>query len=290
VKRQHFLDCPTVIGKRCGHGRSCGLTSMAQTCVRRANVIDRPDQLHPVMPRPWAPCQGPASPRQHRQTFAERCVQPLDSGRVDHAVALRATPARLDARWCAIHHTAFDVDPTPLHRALDHVRHTDVVPGPQPRASMGAWPHRITKRLVDGPYIGAQAVDTDQERAGGPHSGAPARGGAAPASGRGGCSARQPATTACGPSSPVPSSPCPPVFSHGSPPLGPVPGHAGARPAARGRPALVGPLAPAKLPPSAHPRQRQPQWPMADNHARARSRPSPQSPPQCAAGRRRCLW
>src|SRR5262245_38715746 len=140
---------------------------MAQTCVRRAKVIDRPDRIHPVMQRQWATYQCPASPRQHRQTLAERRVQPLAIGRVDHAVAVRATLERLDARWCASYNTAFDVDHTPLHIALDNLRNTDVFPGTQLRASMGACPHRITKRLADGPYIGAQAVDTDQERAGG---------------------------------------------------------------------------------------------------------------------------
>ena len=70
MKRPPFLDGPTVISKLCGHGRSCGITSLAQTFVRRAKVIDRPDQIHPVMPCQRATGQCAASPRQRRQTFS----------------------------------------------------------------------------------------------------------------------------------------------------------------------------------------------------------------------------
>lgn len=155
-----------MISNLCRHGRSCGITSLAQTFVRRAKVIDRPDQIHPVMPCQRATGQCSALPRQRRQTFSECGVQPLERGRVDHAVALRAMPEPLDARWRAIHHAVFDVDHTPLRIGLDDLRHTDVFPGVQPRASMGTCPHRVTTCLTDGPYLGIQAVDTNQERAG----------------------------------------------------------------------------------------------------------------------------
>jgi hypothetical protein len=139
---------------------------MAQTFVRRAEVIDRPDQIQFVMQCQRATCQCAASPRQRRQTFSERGVQPLDIGRVDHAVALRAMPEHLDARWRTIHNAAFDVDHTPLRIALDNLSNTDVFPGVQPRASMGVrsknlnvpfsqhfWPHYHFLPVLHSPLL-----------------------------------------------------------------------------------------------------------------------------------------
>jgi hypothetical protein len=76
-------------------------------------------------------------------------------------------PAPLEARGRVIHHAAFAVAPPPRRIALANWRPAEGLPGVPPRASRGPWPHRVTKGLAEGSYIGLQAVDTHQERAGG---------------------------------------------------------------------------------------------------------------------------
>ena len=89
-----------------GHGRRRH-TSVAETRVRYAEVIHRPDQRHPVLPGQCVTHQRPASTGQWGQALPEWRVQPRDVRRVDHPGALQAAPERLDACRCAIHKVAF---------------------------------------------------------------------------------------------------------------------------------------------------------------------------------------
>ena len=128
-----------------------------------------------MLQRKRAARQRTASAGQRRQPLPERRVEPLDIRRVDNAVALRATPERLDARWCAVNNTAFDVDDTPLGIALDDLGDADVAPRAQLRTPLAPCPHRITKGLANRADVGTQAIRTEQQRGAGGHSDARAR-------------------------------------------------------------------------------------------------------------------
>ena len=97
MKRQQFTHCPTMVGNASSHGWRCRATGVSQTRVRGTEVIDRADQIHPVLQGQQAAGQCPASAGQRRQAFPECGVQPLKVGSIDHAVALRAPPQCLDA-------------------------------------------------------------------------------------------------------------------------------------------------------------------------------------------------
>src|SRR2546427_6302183 len=72
-------------------------TCHAQTLMRRAEVIDGADQVHPLLQGQRAARQRPASACQRRQALTERRIEPLDICRVDDPITLRAPPERLDA-------------------------------------------------------------------------------------------------------------------------------------------------------------------------------------------------
>ena len=78
--------------------------------MRRTKVRDRAHPEHPLVQCQGLACQRPAPPRQRRQAFPERRVEPLDVRRIDDPVALRAPSERLDAYRRAIDHAACRVD------------------------------------------------------------------------------------------------------------------------------------------------------------------------------------
>ena len=135
MKRQQFLDGPAMIRDASGHRRCGPATGMGQTRMRCTEIIDRPDQIHAMLQRQRAARQRPASACQRGQPLTERRVQPLDVGRIDHPVALRAAPERLDACRRAIHNAAFDLDHAPLLVALDDLGDADIAPRTQPGPS-----------------------------------------------------------------------------------------------------------------------------------------------------------
>src|SRR5882724_4089483 len=130
----------------------------------RTEVVDRTHQIHPVL-QCWHPsCQGPAAACQRCQAFAERRVQALDIGGVDDTWALRALSECLNARPCAIHETAFNLDHAPLRIALHDRRKADMAPGAQAGTPQRSRLHRITERLPNGTNVGAQPISTEQHR------------------------------------------------------------------------------------------------------------------------------
>ena len=97
------------------HRRRLLATCHVQAFMRRAEVIDGADQVHPLLQGQRAARQRPASACQRRQALTERRMQPLDIRRVDDPITLRAPPERLDACWRAIDNAAFGLDhPSPL--------------------------------------------------------------------------------------------------------------------------------------------------------------------------------
>ena len=60
------------------HRRRLLATCHAQTLVRRAEVIDGADHVHPLLQGQRAARQRPASACQRRQALTERRIEPLD--------------------------------------------------------------------------------------------------------------------------------------------------------------------------------------------------------------------
>ena len=88
MKRQQFPDRPTMIGDPGGHRWRLLAPCHVQTLVRRAEVVDRADQVHPMLQRQRTAGECPASPCQRGQALTKRGVEPLDVRRVDHPVPL----------------------------------------------------------------------------------------------------------------------------------------------------------------------------------------------------------
>src|SRR6266446_1435344 len=147
------------------HRRRLLATCHAQTLVRRAEVIDGADHIHPLLQGQRAARQRPASACQRRQALTERRIEPLDIGRVDDPITLRAPPERLDACRRAIHDAAFDLDHASLGVPLHDLRDAEVAPGAQPRTPRRAGMHRIAKSLTHCSHIRDEPIGTDQEGA-----------------------------------------------------------------------------------------------------------------------------
>src|SRR5713101_7971903 len=101
--RQQFPDGPAMICDASSHRRRLLATCHVQAFMRRAEVIDGADQVHPLLQGQRAARQRPASACQRRQALTERRIQPLDIRRVDDPITLRAPPEGLEA-YCAFHH------------------------------------------------------------------------------------------------------------------------------------------------------------------------------------------
>jgi hypothetical protein len=171
MKRQQLLDGAAMIGDSGGHGRrprdsppADHRCSQAETRVRRTEVVDGADYVHPVLQGQGAARQCPASARQRRQALTECRVQSLDVRGVDHACPLRATLERLDACRRPGDDPTLDGDDAPLRIALHDLGDADMAPGTQPGASVRSCMLWITKRLPNRPDIGDAPVGTEQQR------------------------------------------------------------------------------------------------------------------------------
>ena len=127
MKRKQLLHRPAMIGDPRRH-RWRHLLGTSQTRMRRAKVIDRPHQEHPLVQSQCLTGQSPATTSQRRETFTEGRVESLDVSGIDHPVAVRATSERLDPSGRAIDKAAFGLDDTPLLVALDDLGDHDVAP------------------------------------------------------------------------------------------------------------------------------------------------------------------
>src|SRR5439155_19510092 len=131
MKRPQFPDGPAMIRDASGHGRRRD-TSVAETRVRCAKVIDRAEQVHAMLQRQCVACERPATARQRCEAFPERRVEPLNGGRVDDAVALRAASQRLHACRCAIYHATLRCDDATTLVALHDFRDEELAPRTEP--------------------------------------------------------------------------------------------------------------------------------------------------------------
>src|SRR6516164_4913161 len=139
------------------------LLSLLQTLMRRAKVIHRADQEHPLVQRQGIACQRPAPARQRGEAFSKRRVEPLNVCRIDYPVPLRSASERLYTCRRAIDHAAVGLDHTPPLVALDHLGDQDMAPRTQPWPSALPRVDGIAKGFPNGPDVGYQAIGTDQE-------------------------------------------------------------------------------------------------------------------------------
>ena len=165
VIRQQCLHTPALIGDPGGHRRCRRPPTAAKTRVWRTKLRDRAAPIPSVLERQWTPRPRPPSPGQHGQAFAACDIEPLEVGRMDHPVAARAVPERLDVGGCAIHEAAVAAHDSPLGLPLHDLRHAEVAPATPPRAPLPPGLHGITTGLTKRPSRGAHAVGTQHEGA-----------------------------------------------------------------------------------------------------------------------------
>src|SRR5215831_4846941 len=149
MKRQQFLDGPTMIRDARGHRRGGRTTGMGQTRMWRAEIIDCSYQIPAMLQCHCAARQRTSSTGQGGQPLTKCRIEPLDVRRVDHARALGPTSERLHACGGAIYDAAFDVHDAPLGIAVHDLRDVDMTPRPQPGTPMGAWPGRVAEGLAN---------------------------------------------------------------------------------------------------------------------------------------------
>ena len=174
MKRQQFVHRPAMVGDPRRHGGR-RLLRMRQTRMRRAKVIDRAHQEHPLVQRQGVACQRPAPARQRREAFPERRVQSLNVGGIDHPVALRPASERLHACRRAIDNAAFGRDHPPPLVALDDLGDEDMAPRTQPGPSALAPCARDRERSPEWPGYRTPSHRYRPTRDDVPHSAAPAR-------------------------------------------------------------------------------------------------------------------
>src|SRR5713226_6931380 len=101
-----------------------------------AEVVDRADQIHPVVKRSGATGQGSTPAGERSQALAEGGIEPFNVGGVDHAVAaLRAAAELFDLRGRAGQNAALDTDHAPLNVVLDNLSNIEGFPGAQAGAA-----------------------------------------------------------------------------------------------------------------------------------------------------------
>ena len=145
-----------------GRYRASRLGSKAETRVICTKIIDRTDQVHPVLQRQGLACQRPATARQRCEAFPKRCVEPLHVRCIDHPVPLRPASERLHACRRAIDNAAFSLDHSPPLVALDNLSDQDMAPRTQPWPSTLARTRGIAKGLANRPDVRAQPIGTEQ--------------------------------------------------------------------------------------------------------------------------------
>src|SRR5262249_61236335 len=146
-----------MVGDPSRHGWRCLLDGV-ETLVRRAKVIDRAHQEHPLVQGQGLACQRPAPARQRREAFPERRVQPLDVRCIDDAVALRAPSERLDAGGRAVDNAAVSLDDTAPLVVLEHLVDQDVAPGAQPGPAALACGPGVATGSAESPDVRASPI------------------------------------------------------------------------------------------------------------------------------------
>ena len=152
MKRQPFVPRLAMVCAPRRHGRR-RLLCLGQTLMRRANVIGRAYQAHPLIQRQGRACQCPATTRQRREAFPERRVEPLKVRGVEHPAAWRAASERLHAGQRASGPAAVRRDHTAPCIALDDLGEPDLAPRTQSGPSALARRQGIAPGLPHGPAV-----------------------------------------------------------------------------------------------------------------------------------------
>lgn len=103
-------------------------TPHAQRLMRRAEIVKRPDQPHPLLDSRCASGQRAGAPHQGGQPPTERRVEPFYEGCVAYARVVRFVPQVLDLLRVTVLHSPLDRDHAPLLIAFDDLRVAQ--PGP----------------------------------------------------------------------------------------------------------------------------------------------------------------
>jgi len=172
MRRQQVPNIPGMLGDPgCHRGRpldtrlTCCRLWQSHTCMRHAEGVDGPDQVHAVLQRAGLPRQRSAPVCQRGESLAQRRVEALDGGQVHHPLALRAVPYLLHPCGRPLHDAALDLDHSPLLVPLDDLRDEETWPGATPWTPPLAGAHRVAEGLTRGTDGGTQPVRTTQEGA-----------------------------------------------------------------------------------------------------------------------------
>src|SRR5713101_4951704 len=120
--------------------RAALLGACARACVPRRytpSVVDRADQVPPIVERGGAPGQGAAPAGKDSQAFAAGGVKPCNIGGVDYPVPLRAAANLFALHGGAGQDAALDTDHTTLNIGLDDLRHRGRIASRAARPSTG---------------------------------------------------------------------------------------------------------------------------------------------------------
>ncbi len=98
-------------------------------------VIDRAYQIHASCHGCLTPSAAPCTPTQDRQAAAERAIQPLDIGSVEHLTARRAPQQRQKYLNASLHQSMQRARHRPPRILFDHLCARQVGPPNQPRTS-----------------------------------------------------------------------------------------------------------------------------------------------------------
>ena len=131
--------------------------------MQRTEVVERPDQIHPLgNSRKASRCTSRASP-QHGQARAKRPVQPLDGGGVEHLAAWRAPQQGQKQARTSLNQAMHRARHRTTSILFDHLRNRHLWPGNQPWASPSprlARPKGLAHRI----NVRHQAVSHEQQR------------------------------------------------------------------------------------------------------------------------------
>jgi hypothetical protein len=159
-----------MIGNRRGH-RRCTLKPFVPTTQSRqppalvlpTEVVDRPDQIHSRLQRFIGFGQCPTASHQTRQALPKPCIQSLDEGRVDDALALCARNPLVNIASLALHDATLYAAHTSLLILFNHLRNEDSRPSAPPRTPQSCCRQALTKDLADGAEVSFQAVRAKQQ-------------------------------------------------------------------------------------------------------------------------------
>ncbi len=135
----------------------------AQALVLGTEVVDAAHQVHERFQGLRVTDQGSTTPHQDRQASAEGGVQSLDESGIELGSAVAFCQQGLGSFQTASSHAPGDIDHPLTLVAFDHLADVNVRPGDQPGTSTFAARQRRTKHLLNGLYIGDEAIYADQQ-------------------------------------------------------------------------------------------------------------------------------